>query len=118
MGVGFFAGLLGSCITAGRSAAQRHADGYEFEDGFQYPSAEKDTERFNIRMLGFFYLRPFLGAGMGVVAYAGTVAGTLFSTASDGAPRAESVLFFALLAGLFSKTLILKLQKGFDALVG
>jgi hypothetical protein len=70
-------------------------------------------------MVPFFYLRPFLGTGMGVLAYAGLAAGLLFTTGSaSAAVRPESVLFAAVVAGLFAKTLIAKLKNSFDQIVG
>ena len=79
-------------------------------------------------MIPFFYLRPFLGAGMGVLAHAGLVASLLFTTgtvsasSATGSPiaavRPESVLFAAVVAGLFAKTLIEKLKDWFDEIVG
>jgi len=118
--LGACGGLLGSCIAAGISAAQRYSDGVETRDGRQYPGAERKP-RFNDAMVPFFYLRPFLGAGMGVLAYAGLIAGLLFTTGSTGsasAVRPESVLFAAVVAGLFAKTLIEKLKDSFDQIVG
>ena len=102
------------------SAAQRYSDGVETRDGRQYPGTERKP-RFNDAMVPFFYLRPFLGAGMGVLAYAGLIAGLLFTTGSTGsasAVRPESVLFAAVVAGLFAKTLIEKLKDSFDQIVG
>ena len=125
--LGACGGLLGSCVSAGISAAQRYSDGVETRDGRQYPGTDKKP-RFNDAMIPFFYLRPFLGAGMGVLAYAGLVAGLLFTTGSLSSPNAtgsasfavrpESVLFAAVVAGLFAKTLIEKLKNSFDQIVG
>jgi hypothetical protein len=119
--LGACGGLLGSCVSAGISAAQRYSDGVETRDGRQYPGTERKP-RFNDAMIPFFYLRPFLGAAMGVLAYAGLVAGLLFATGSTGsagfAVRPESVLFAAGVAGLFAKTLIEKLKNSFDQIVG
>jgi hypothetical protein len=121
--LGMFGGLLGSCVAASISAAQRYADGVETRFGVKIPEAGP-AERFNRAMVPFFYLRPFLGAGMGVVAYAGVVAGRLFTTGSsgthDGVPQVhpEAVLFFGTLAGLFAKTLIERLKDAFDVFLG
>jgi hypothetical protein len=92
----------------------------ETRDGRQYPGTERKP-RFNDAMVPFFYLRPFLGARMGVLAYAGLIAGLLFTTGSTGsasAVRPESVLFAAVVAGLFAKTLIEKPKDSFDQIVG
>jgi len=119
--LGACGGLLGSCVSAGISAAQRYSDGVETRDGRQYPGTERKP-RFNDAMIPFFYLRPFLGAGMGVLAYAGLVAGLLFTTGSTGSAsadvRPESVLFAGVIAGLFAKTLIEKLKSSFDHFLG
>jgi hypothetical protein len=121
--LGLFGGMLGSCVAASVSAAQRYADGIETRRGVKIPR-DGPAERFNEAMVPFFYLRPFLGASMGIVAYAGLVAGLLFTTGSPDARNEihqvnpEAVLFFGTLAGLFAKTLIERLKDTFDAFLG
>jgi hypothetical protein len=117
--LGLFGGTLGSCVAASISAAQRYADGVETRFGVKIPE-EGPAARFNRAMVPFFYLRPFLGASMGVVAYAGVVGGLLFTTGSPDIQQVhpEAVLFFGTLAGLFAKTLIERLKDAFDRLLG
>jgi hypothetical protein len=121
--LGMFGGTLGSCVAASISAAQRYADGVETRFGVKIPE-DGPAERFNRAMVPFFYLRPFLGAGMGVVAYAGVVAGLLFTSGSPDTRHEiqqvhpEAVLFFGALAGLFAKTLIERLKDAFDGFLG
>ncbi len=119
--LGGLGGAVGGVLSAAVSAMDRYANGFELMEGEAIPAQQpKPTQRFSDRMLPQFYFRPALGAGVGVLAFAGLVAGVLFSTpsASGSTIVPESVLFFSLISGLFAKTLIERLKKGFKALVG
>jgi hypothetical protein len=117
-------GAVGGVLSAGVSAMDRYSNGFELLDGqkvpLDAPPPARPTGRFSVRMLPQFYFRPLLGAGMGMIAFAGMVAGVLFSTrtTSPDALVPESVLFFSLVSGLFAKTLIERLKTGFKAMVG
>ena len=111
-------GAVGGVLSAGVSAMDRYSNGLELLDGDKVPldppPPARPTGRFSIRMLPQFYFRPVLGAGMGMIAFAGLVAGVLFSTrtTSPATIVPESVLFFSLVSGLFAKTLIERLKTG------
>jgi len=78
-----FARGLGSCISALVSALERISHGWEFSRGLKYPAA-MPADKFVLRMAPFFVLRPFLGAVMGLVVYAGARWGQFIaSTAVD-----------------------------------
>jgi hypothetical protein len=112
------AGALGSAIAALASAADRISHGWELENGDKVP-ADGASDRFVRRTVPLFAIRPLLGAGTGVLAYTGLVGGLLFASSSGGEqPRTESVLFFAILGGLFAKTLIERLRDTFDHFLG
>lgn len=119
--LGALGGCLGGVLSAAVSAMDRFANGFEMLEGEAIPpQGDKRTQRFSVRMLPQFYFRPALGAGVGVLAFAGLLAGVLFSapstTPSSVVP--ESVLFFSLTSGLFAKTLIERLKVGFKTMVG
>jgi hypothetical protein len=107
-------GTLGSAVAALLSAAQRVANGFELSNGAPWPREAKG-EKFNARMAPFFVIRPFLGAGAGLIMYSGAASGLLISTSKL---TTTSLLFIALLAGLFAKTLFEVLLGVFKALVG
>jgi len=111
------AGLFGSCVAALRSLSERCANGWEFSDGSVWPeppgSAKK--ERFNQRLGLLFLFRPFLGAAVGLLVYAGLASGVF---AAAEASDVNSLLFWAFLSGLFAKTLVDKLLEMFKALLG
>ncbi len=119
--IGVAAGTAGSCAAAAISVAERRAEGYEiaYRGGIRLwaTDPDNDTGRFSLAMLPFFYLRPFLGATAGVLAYGGIRTGLLFSTATQD-DALGVVLFFALLSGLFAKSLFDSLRRAFKGLVG
>ena len=111
--LGVAAGFLGSSTAALRSALDRHANGIENADGRQWPDPENKKERFNLRMATWFWYRPILGAVMGFVVYLAAQAGLL-----QAARSGPGLAFFALLAGLFAKSLLDLLLDKFKALFG
>jgi hypothetical protein len=108
-----FAGTAGSAAAALLSAADRVAQGWEFDGGDQWPDDSK-KERFKARMVPLFAVRPFLGSFVGALAYAGFLSGALF----DSNPSSERILFITLLSGFFAKTLLDVLKGAFKGLVG
>jgi hypothetical protein len=110
------AGVLGSAIAALLSVADRVANGWELLDGTPRPEKAKDKEKFNERMVLFFWIRPLLGAAVGAIAYAGATSEMLFKL--EGETTVQKLLFLALLSGFFAKTLLDKLKDLFKALVG
>lgn len=113
------AGTLGSAGMALVSAAERMANGWESHDGLKWPDSNK-PDRFSLRMTGQFVVRPFLGALVGFVTYVGVVGGYFVTVSSpEGASlRPAGMAFFAVLAGLFAKTMLERLKEMFKALVG
>ena len=118
--LGALGGVIGGVLSAAVSAMDRYANGFELLNGEAIPPSPTPLPRFSIRMLPQFYFRPALGAGVGVLAFAGLVAGVLFSAPSTSGTAIvpESILFFSLVSGLFAKTLIERLKEGFKAMVG
>ncbi len=80
-------------------------------DGRKEPMGGK-PDRFSQRMDPWFRARPALGGFAGLVVFAGS---GFFGTSTDDLLE---VTFFALLAGLFAKTLITRLKAIFSALLG
>lgn len=113
------AGTLGSAGMALLSVVERLAAGWEIFDGAKWPLSSK-SDRFNLRMLGQFVVRPFLGALVGFVTYVGVVGGyfVAVSTPEGASLRPAGIAFFAVLSGLFAKTMLERLKEMFKALVG
>lgn len=113
------AGTLGSTGMALVSVAERVAAGWEIYDGSKWPESNR-KDRFSLRMLGQFAARPFLGSLVGFVTYVGVVGGYFLTvSAPAGASlRPAGMAFFAVLAGLFAKTMLEQLKEIFKALVG
>ena len=115
------AGILGSTSSALISALQRKANGWETEDGEKYPTDNKKEttdnkkERFSQRMATFFLYRPILGIIGGLLIYFGMQA-KIFG--DKGVENQPEVIFWALLAGLFVKSLLERLKNLFDNLIG
>jgi hypothetical protein len=110
-------GTLGSAVAAVLSAADRVATGWELSDGTPRPKGAKG-EKFNARLLPLFIIRPFLGAAMGFVVFAGVKSEWLIKTEQGKEFPLYRFLFLAILSGLFAKTLLDKLKDLFKALVG
>lgn len=116
------AGTAGSCVASAVSVAERRAQGYEIPYQGEitvWASADRKDEvgRFSLAMLPFFYLRPFLGAFAGLLAFGGLSTGLLFGTVGEvDAPAVN--LFLGLLSGLFAKSLFDSLRAAFKGLVG
>jgi hypothetical protein len=112
-------GTLGSSVSALVSAAERISHGWEFSLGDKYPASEP-TDKFVARMLPFFIIRPFLGAAMGLLIYAGVTGGYLIAVenAQNVTFSRQALLFFSFLGGLSAKTFIEKLRGMFDTLFG
>lgn len=108
-------GTLGSSISAMLSALQRRADGWEFSDGTTYPDDQR-KQRFNERMIPFFFARPCLGAAVGLLVFAGSLSNYLAKF--ENPPDLFKLTFLAILGGLFAKTLLEKLKDIFDHLFG
>lgn len=132
-------GMLGSCISALFSAAERIANGWELASGAKYPPPQPEApdastshakdeqadkagkkDKFVARMVAFFVVRPFLGAAMGLLIYAGVTSGYLIAVedAASVTFSRNGLLFFSFLAGLFAKTFVEKLRVTFDTLAG
>jgi len=121
LAVALLGGMLGSAASAIRSLCERLAAGFELDDGHQVwpPHAHKGAEKMNVRMIPYLLARPFLGGATGLVAYAGVVGGFLVATAKEPATFSpEGILFFALLAGLFAKTFLHRMDIVFKTLLG
>lgn len=108
------AGVAGSAVAALTSLLDRHAGGFELADGRKAPVSEK-KDRFSMRMAPWFTARPVVGGFAGLVAFAG---GAVLVGASSADPPPDDVVFVALLAGLFAKSLIERLKAIFDAIIG
>jgi hypothetical protein len=113
------AGLLGGSLSALLSAGDRLAHGLESWAGEKHPDVDP-PDKFSLRMVPSFLLRPVLGASMGFVVYVGIVGGFLFATQDSQAAdfSLEGLAFYGTLAGLFAKTLLEKLKIMLKALVG
>lgn len=105
------AGVLGSAVAALQSLLDRHANGFELSDGRKEPAGGK-ADRFSERMDPWFTARPALGGFAGLAVFAGS---TFFGTYPGDL---LGVTFFALLAGLFAKTLITRLKGIFSTMLG
>lgn len=116
-GVALSSGALGSAIAALLSAADRVAGGWELESGEKCPPGVTG-ETFNARMVPLFVVRPFLGAIVGLIAYAGLRSGLLGGQLEFTNGGSEKLLFLLLLSGFFAKTLLDKLKDVFKALLG
>jgi hypothetical protein len=120
MAIALLGGMLGSTASALRSACERLATGFELDDGTRFwPPAAQKGQKMGIRTIPFLIVRPFLGAAMGLVAYAGVVGGFLIATSTQ--PKSfspQGILFFALLAGLFAKTFLHRMDIVFKTLLG
>src|SRR5262249_44034053 len=92
--------VLGSTVSALRSALDRHADGYEDIDGNQWPDPLHPKPRFSKRMAPWFLYRPVLGAAAGLAVYLGLTGGVWKVTTDP-----SQLAFYCLLGGLFSKSL-------------
>lgn len=105
------AGVAGSSIAALQSLLDRRSHGLELRFGRKVPPGGK-PDRFSERMAPWFLARPVLGAFAGLVVYAGP------GLVGDRPDDVLGMTFVALLAGLFAKTLIVRLKAVFDALLG
>jgi hypothetical protein len=120
MATAILGGVLGSAISALRSVCDRIARGFELDDGHRrWPPHAPHGEKMTVRMIPYLLVRPVLGAGTGLVAYAGVVGGFLIATSREPATfSGEGILFFALLAGLFAKTFLVRMDIVFKTLLG
>jgi hypothetical protein len=115
------AGILGSTSSALISALQRKANGWEMEDGKKYPidpkkaPADDKRDMFSQRMATFFLYRPAFGIIGGLLSYYGAQSSYFIGSGGD---KESKFIFFALLSGLFVKSLIEKLKDLFDNLIG
>lgn len=117
--LGIVAGFLGSSTAALRSALDRHANGIEDKDGHQWPDPKSKKERFNARMAVWFLYRPVLGAVVGLLVYLGVEGNILGIRSSDifGNRISDArFAFFALVGGLFAKSLLDLLMEKFKQL--
>jgi len=121
-------GILGGAIAGLHSAMDRAAKGWELSDGTKWPP-DATGETFGARMIGPLLVRPVLGGALGLLTFGGLVGGLLFTTNTSGSGTGGSstspitfspaaMLFLAVLAGLFSKTMIDKLKQVFKVLLG
>jgi len=111
--LGMVAGFLGSGTAALRSALDRHARGIEDADGHQWPDPGTKKERFNRGMGTWFLYRPVLGTVVGFLVYLAADAGFLRPANSE-----KGLAFFALVGGLFAKSLLDLLLEKFKNLFG
>jgi hypothetical protein len=111
--ISLLAGFLGSSTAALRSCLDRHAQGIEDKDGHQWPDPRSKKERFNRRMAVWFWYRPVLGAVVGFMVYLAGASG-VFSRAHS----APGLAFFALIGGLFAKSLLDLFLDKFKTLFG
>lgn len=107
-------GAAGSGISALLSVLERRSSGWEFSDGSTVPDSGK-SQRFNLRMMAFFYCRPLLGATMGVVVYIASLAGFLTRNAPETLGK---LAFWSVVGGLFAKTVIHGLKKTVENMIG
>jgi hypothetical protein len=99
--VATLAGVVGSAAAALISCLDRRAGGFEAEDGTAYPDPSEKKERFGWGMAEWLVTRPALGLFMGGLVYIG-IAGSVLKVQSDSL---QVKVFWALLGGLFAKTL-------------
>jgi len=120
MAVALLGGVLGSAASAVRSTCERLARGFELDDGAgTWPPDARRGEKMNVRMIPYLLARPLLGGATGLVAYAGVVGGFLVATAKQPTTFSpEGILFFALLAGLFAKTFLQRMDIVFKTMLG
>jgi hypothetical protein len=111
--LGMLAGFLGSSTAGLRSALDRRANGIEDANGHQWPDPGTKKERFNRRIGVWFWYRPILGMVVGFFVYLAAQAGML-----DRAKPEAGLAFFALLGGLFAKSLLDLLLEKFKVLFG
>lgn len=110
------AGVNGSAISSLISVLQRKANGWEFKNGIKYPS-DIPIDKFSMRVSTSLILRPLLGFVTGMIIFYGI--NSIFKTDDIGFGGEESrMIFWSLIAGLFAKSLIEKLQNIFDNLIG
>jgi hypothetical protein len=114
-----FAGGLGSAIAALASIGDRLVRGWEVGGSGSERRLPNGAARNFLRILPVLAVRPLLGAGVGLLAYAGLVGVLLFASGSgDQQPRTESILFAAVLGGLFAQPLVERLKDTFDHFLG
>ncbi|MER3483695.1 MAG: hypothetical protein C4332_11635 [Meiothermus sp.] len=117
-------GFLGSSLSALISAADRISNGWETSNGGKWPKNAKKEDRFGSRMVGWFLVRPLLGAAMGFLVYIGVVGGYLIAVVATTKPPSPgdfnpyALGFLSLLGGLFAKTFLERLKDAFDTLFG
>ncbi len=103
------AGVFGSCIAAFRSFMDRRANGFEDRFGNQSPRLSVAKERFGHGMIPWLSARPLLGAGVGYILYRALYAHAFPEAVTTKAldPKdVSSLVFYAIIAGLFAKTLL------------
>jgi hypothetical protein len=112
------AGLVALVAVADRTAGAGAANGAGTAGDTAYGGAPAGgaSPGMTRGVVPLYAIRPLLGAGAGLLAYTG-LAGVLLFASGTGAeqPRTESVLFLAILAGLFSKALVDHLKGALDA---
>jgi hypothetical protein len=112
------AGLVALVAVADRTAGAGAANGAGTAGDTAYGGAPAGgaSPGMTRGVVPLYAIRPFLGAGAGLLAYTG-LAGVLLFASGNGAeqPRTESVLFLAILAGLFAKALVDRLKGALDA---
>jgi hypothetical protein len=113
------AGTVSSGISALLSVTSRIANGWEFSTGDKYPH-EIPKDKFGVRMIPAFLVRPFLGTAMGFFVYVGIGSGFLIATNNSGENNfsVEGLVFLSLLGGLFAKTLLERMKDIFKAIFG
>lgn len=108
-------GILGAALSGLISLNQRVANGWESEDGARTPDPAEKKERFNRRLSGGFIARPFLGLVTGILVLTGAHLGLI---ASVVVRDPDARVFFCLLGGFFSKTLLDWLKDTFKSILG
>lgn len=120
IGLALLGGTLGSTASALRSTCERLSCGFVLDDGVNvWPANAPKGQKMTLGIIPFLLVRPFLGAATGLVAYAGVVGGFLIATPNQPDTFSpQGILFFALLAGLFAKTFLHRMDVVFKTLLG
>ncbi len=117
------AGILGCSSAALLSALERKAKGWELANGDQWPQSDRKSdneslnvdksERFSMRMMSFFLLRPALGVLAALLIYFGFGNFPESTVEPEISKNYSNLMFWSLLAGFFTKTLFDNMKEVF-----
>ena len=109
------AGFLGSSVAALLSINERVSYGWVFSSGSRIPDSAIVKERFNLRLIRGFIVRPFVGVVGGLFMLFGCLSGVLWEISIE---ETYKITFWSLLSGFFAKTLFDKLKEVFKNFIG